>query len=41
MNRDDLLKEIQKLGYPLMALGQQIPSNQVLAEVIKSHDLRL
>jgi hypothetical protein len=39
MERGTLLRRLEELGYPL--LGKSINANEVLAEVVKSHDARL
>lgn len=41
MNRHDLLNKVKNLGYPLLETDEVADVNQTLAEVIKSHDLRL
>ncbi len=41
MNQRELLNKVKNLGYPLLETDEVIDVNQTLAEVIKSHDLRL
>lgn len=41
MNRRELLDKVKNLGYPLLETDEVLDVNQTLAEVIKSHDLRL
>jgi hypothetical protein len=41
MNRRALLNKVKKLGYPLLETEEVLDVNQTLAEVVRSHDLRL
>jgi len=41
MNREDLLKRLEKLGYPLFDVENEHDANFVLAEMVMSNDQRL
>jgi len=41
MNQKELLQQLGKLGFPLMETSDEPDATEVLAEVVKSNDLRL
>ena len=41
MNREDLLKRLEKLGYPLFDVENTYDANATLAEMVRSNDQRL
>lgn len=40
MERELLLKRLNELGYPLFEIDSSFNNNEILAEVVKSHELR-
>ncbi|MFC2158720.1 hypothetical protein ACFLT9_12870 [Acidobacteriota bacterium] len=40
MEREILLKRLNELGYPLFEIDDSINNNEILEEVVKSHELR-
>ena len=41
MDKKELLKSLEQLGFPLMETNENPDANEVLAEVVKSNDFRL
>lgn len=41
MDKKELLKSLEQLGFPLMETNEEPDANKVLAEVVKSNDFRL
>jgi len=41
VNDNSLSRRLKALGFPLLETGEEIDANRTLADVVKSHDLRL
>ena len=41
MSSDELMKNLSKLGLPMFVPSEEVDANGILAEVVKSHDVRL